>query len=320
MNNVSAKFIFFGSSEFSIIVLKELIKQNWRPLAVVTAPEKPVGKKQVLTATPVKILALGEKIPVLEPEKLDNFFAEDLKKKPVDFFIVASYGKIIPHNILALPYKGCLNIHPSLLPKYRGASPIQTTLLNNDKETGVTIMLMDEKMDHGPIIKQEKMTIDSQIKFQDLHDLLALKGVRLLIKILPDFLNDKVEAQRQDHQKATFSKIIKKNDGEVDWQKTSLQIYNQWRAFHKWPGIFSNLKLNNQKVRIKFLDIDLSNLKKEKNDINLVSVEFFVLDKKLYLSGSDGQLIQIIKLQVEGKKEMLAENFINGYLKSKSNL
>ncbi len=330
MNNNLLKFIFFGSSEFSVIILEELLGQNYRPLTIVTTPDKPSGRKKILTATPVKILALKENIPILQPEKLDEDFLKTLDPRSaglalagtrseavgndeneIDIFIVASYGKIIPKNILTLPRLGCLNIHPSLLPKYRGASPIQTALLNGDKETGVTIMLMDEKLDHGPILSSLACPIAETENFLELHNRLAIMGAELLIKILPDFLTNKIKMTEQNHAAATFSKIINKTDGEISWQKPAREIHNQWRAFHLWPGIFGELIIKNKKIKINFTVINLTkNINK-----NILPGEYEIINKKLYVASGDKYLLEIIKLQPAGKKEMTAAEFINGYLK-----
>jgi len=316
------KFIFFGSSEFSVIVLKHLIDNSYLPLAVVTAPDMPVGRKQILTPTPIKILAQEKNIPVLQPENFvvnKNFCSllQNFGSKQTDIFIVASYGKIIPKNILDLPKFGALNVHPSLLPKYRGASPIQAAILNGETKTGVTIILMDEKMDHGPILSQVDCAISENEIFFELHNRLAEIGAELLIKNIPEFLSGKIKPKDQNHDTATFCKIIKKENGEIDWQKSAKEIYNQWRAYSLWPGIFCQLAINNQQTTIKFIKINIADKNvtptfrsdKSNND-------FFVQNKKLYIAAGDGQMLEIIKLQPEGKKIMTASDFINGYLKN----
>jgi len=263
------KFIFFGSSEFSVIILKHLIEAGYLPLAIVTAPDQPVGRKQILTPTPVKILALEKNIPILQPKKLDDDFYNNVlnslrqladqgnDKKEVDLFIVASYGKIIPKNILDLSKFGSLNVHPSLLPKYRGASPIQAALLNGEKKTGITIMLMDEKIDHGPILSSAKYPISETENFLTLHNRLAELGAKLLIATMPNFLAGKIKPIEQNHKVATFCKIIKKEEGEINWQKSAEEIYNQWRAYADWPGVYSQLAVNNKQLTIKFIEINI---------------------------------------------------------------
>jgi len=332
------KIIFWGTPEFAEIILKKIIQdKNLEVLAVVTAPDKSVGRKHILTSSLVKIFAEKNNISILQPEKLDEDFIKELNNllttptrsnlplatlnlkrredsNSVDLFVVAAYGKIIPLEILEIPKYKSINIHPSLLPKYRGASPIQSTILNAETKTGTTIILMDEKMDHGKIIKSEKLIIKSDDTYTDLHNKLADLSAKILLKIIPDFVNGKIQLVKQEHSKATFCKIIKKSDGEINWENTAEQIYNQWRAFFKWPKIYSQLKINNKKQTIKFLEIKLTNLK-----TNKLAGEFFVENKKLYISCKNKTTLEIIQLQPEGKKIMNAQSFINGYLKIANN-
>lgn len=325
METKSLKFIFFGSSEFSLIVLNELLANGYLPLAVVTAPDQLVGRKQVLTATPVKILALEKNIPLLQPEKLDELVGnKNFCSLQPELFIVASYGKIIPKNILDLPKFGSLNVHPSLLPKYRGASPIQAALLNGDKETGVTIMLMDEKMDHGPILSSVQCSVSKKENFLELHNRLAETGAKFLIKTLPDFLSGKIKPKEQNHEAATFCKIIKKQDGKIDWQKSAEEIYNQWRAYSIWPGIYSQLTVNSKQLTMKFIEINtvetrhwrVSTQWRVSTNANIKPGEFFVENKNLFIACGHNSVLKIIKLQLEGKNIMTAIDFINGYLKN----
>jgi len=346
MNKI--RIIFFGTPEFAKIVLEKLIPAHNLPnkagkqadfeiVAVVTAPDKPVGRKQVLTPPLIKVLAQENNIPVLQPNKLNNEFISKLKELDPDLHVVASYGKIIPQAVLDIPKHGNINVHPSLLPKYRGASPIQSVLLNGDKETGVTIMLMDEKMDHGEIVSSIQCPVSKNEKFKELHDRLANLGADLLVKTIPDYLSGKIKPQEQDHDKATFCKMIKKSDGEIDWQQPAEKIYNQWRALYLWPGIFSDkcLGIKDENLKIKFIELSLINTKNH----NLKPGVFFTLKTKglpavvqldcgvarvegvkagqagLFIVCGNNTALEIKKLQPEGKKIMDAQGFINGYLK-----
>ena len=223
------------------------------------------------------------------------------KLKP-DLVIVASYGKIIPKEILEIPKYGCLNIHPSLLPRYRGPSPIQTTILNGDKKTGVTIILMDKKIDHGPIIAQQeweipnsqptadqpkagKFLISKRFTYSELCKKLANLGVKLLVETIPKWINNEIKAKPQNHLKATYTKILKREDGEIDWSKSDREIERKIRAFNPWPGTFTFIKHKNKTLRIKVLEADIS---------------------------QDNKLI-IKRLQPEGKKPMTFEEFQRGY-------
>ena len=179
----SLNIIFIGTPRFGSIILEGLIKNDYKPFLVITAPDKPVGRKQILTPPPVKIAAQKYNIPVSQPEKIASPQLKDLKP---DLIVSAAYGQIIPKEILEIPQFGCLNIHPSLLPKYRGPSPIQTAILNGDKETGVTIILMDAKVDHGKIVSSIRYKLSSDIDYKKLEGKLAELSIKLLIKTLPE--------------------------------------------------------------------------------------------------------------------------------------
>jgi len=302
--NKKIKIIFFGTPKFAETILQELLKQTaYDIVGVVTTPDKPVGRKQVLAACEVKILAEKNNLPVLSPVKLDDEFLNELKKLKADIFITAAYGKIIPQKVLNISEKGNINVHPSLLPKYRGASPIQTALLNGEKETGTSIMVMDAKMDHGPIIINDQLSIIKDETYTSLSKRLADLSAELLVKVLPKYISGEIEPKEQNHDNATFCKIIKKQDGKIDWHKSAEEIYNIWRAFIEWPGIFD--------MKYKFIEIELSDLKNDKLD----SGTFFVQDKKLYIVCGDKSVLEIKKIQPQGKKVMDASGFINGYLK-----
>jgi methionyl-tRNA formyltransferase len=313
MNN-KIKIIFFGTPKFAEIILEKIIKSdNYEIIAVVTASDEPVGRKQILTASPVKIFAEKNVVKVLQPEKLDEEFYNRLKAvchSEADLFITAAYGKIIPKNILDLPKFGCINIHPSLLPKYRGASPIQSALLNGDKETGITIMKMDEKMDNGPKISEIRYRISETDTTEILMEKMANIGAELLLKTIPDYLEGKIKPQEQNHNEATFCKIIKKIDGKIDWQKSAEQIYNQWRAFQPWPGVFFELRIKNKELGIKIIELSLTDLESQNK-----TGELFIGYNKLLVACGDRKLLEIRKIQPEGKKIMEAKEFINGYLR-----
>jgi methionyl-tRNA formyltransferase len=264
------RIIFIGTPEFGAIILKKLIK-DYKPILVITNPDKPKGRKNVITQSPVKQLAIKNNIPV----------QHDFENLECDLIITAAYGKIIPKDIIELPKYGCLNVHPSLLPKYRGASPIQTAILNGEKETGVSIMLMDEKMDHGPILAQIKHRIDDK-DYPTLEKELAEKGAELLLDIISKYIEGKIKPKEQDHNKATFCKIIKKEDGLIDFNKSPKDLERQVKAFNPWPGVFTFDKKSGK--RIKILEVKVFN----------------------------NELI-IKKVQPEGKKPMDYNDYLKGY-------
>lgn len=280
------KFIFMGTPKFGAIILEGLCKANFKPVLVVTALDKPIGRKQILMPPAVKVIAQNYSISIIQPEKiLDSCLAgrqarlKILDSKP-DLIVVAAYGQILPEEILKIPKYGCLNVHPSLLPKYRGPSPIQQAILRGDKETGVTIILMDEQIDHGPILAQKKTIIGNNETSQQLHDRLATLGAELLIDVIPDWIDGKIKLQPQEEKRATYTKILERETGLIDWKKPAKVIDCQIRALTPWPGTYTIYK--NQRLKIL-----KATLKKDK--------------------------LIIEEVQLEGKKPMSLENFLKGH-------
>jgi len=218
------KIVFLGTPEFGAIILEGLVKNNYKPILVITPPDKPTGRKQILTPPPVKTTARKYNILVAQPEKVRDYQPEIENLKP-DLIIAAAYGQILPKEILEIPRYGCLNIHPSLLPKYKGPSPMQTAILNGDKETGITIFLMDEKIDHGKIVSNLRFSISNKrITSQKLSQKLAELGVKLLIETIPKWIGGEIKTRAQNDSKATYTKPLKKEDGRIDWKKSSAEI------------------------------------------------------------------------------------------------
>lgn len=304
---IKRPIIFFGTSEFSVPFLESLVKNNWPVKLVVTQPEQPAGRHRELRPPPIKIIAEKLRLKIIQPPSLKNIINPNSKFQiPNSIYIVCAYGKLIPADILQIPKYGAINIHPSLLPKYRGPSPIQTALLNGDKETGATVMLLDEEMDHGPILAREKIEIKPEEIYPELSERLARVGAALLLKTLPDWLANKIKPQPQDHAKATFTKLLTREDGKIDWQKPAQTIFNQWRAFLPWPGVYAE-----QKSRIKLIKLKLSDLKAESksNPGQFIKIG----QKNLGVICGDKKILLIAELQPEGKKMMTAEEFLNGY-------
>jgi methionyl-tRNA formyltransferase len=300
------KIIFLGTPIFGAIVLEKLLKNKIKPVLVITKPDKPIGRKKIITPPPVKILAQKHKLSILQPDKIENLDKE-LKKINPDLIIVAAYGEIIPKETLQLPKYGCLNLHPSLLPKYRGASPVQFTVLNGDKETGVTLILMTEKIDQGPIVAQLKIKIEEQKIFcQDLERKLADLGADLLIKTIPDWIKNKIKPKAQNEKKATYTKIIRKEDGKINWSRSALEIERQIRAFSPWPDSFC--KVNNKIMKI----LKASVLKETKiGPKGPTGKTYLATNEQIAVQCKKDYLI-IEELQFEGKKRMTAKNFLKG--------
>ncbi|HPO11336.1 MAG TPA: methionyl-tRNA formyltransferase [bacterium] len=293
---------FFGTDIFAKIILEELIKK-FNVSLIVTKPDEKVGRKQILQESKIAKLAREKHIKCLKPINLKDI-KDELEKNNSDLFIIAEYGKIIPENILEIPKYGAINVHASLLPKYRGPSPIQYALLNNDKKTGVTIMQMDKEMDHGNIILQEELDIEEYDDQISLREKLANLGAKMLIKLLE---NNQLPFQsiEQNHQEATYTKLIEKNDGLINQDDKIQNIINKFRAYKPWPGIFIIYK----NKRIKINDIDYKIYKLENTD--KVINNFVIRDKELFLKDSENYLVKINKLQIEGKNEITSLDFIN---------
>lgn len=233
-------FAFFGTDEFSVGVLDILKEKGFLPSLVVTVPDKPKGRKMLLTPPPTKVWAQENKVEVTQPATLKNFSAAG------DLFVIASYGKIIPKTVLDLPKHGTLNVHPSLLPKYRGATPLESAILGGDQETGVTIMLVDEEMDHGEIVASKKYQVASDEVYETLRDNLAKLGGETLAEVMPKWVAGEIKAEPQNHDQATYTKKIVKEDGLIDLDfscatpsvQQTIEFYRKIRAFHLWPGTY----------------------------------------------------------------------------------
>lgn len=283
MFDKSIKIAFFGNSEFSLIVLKELKKNGIVPDLIVTTPDKPQGRKMILTPTLTKVWAEENSIEYIEPNKLkDEFFLEKIKN--YNLFIVASYGKIIPKIVIDMPEYKVLNIHPSLLPKYRGPSPLQEQILNDEKEVGVSIMLIDEQVDHGAILTQKMVNIANwPVSFLSLQEILARNGAKLLADILPDWIKGKIEAKVQDDSKATFTKKVEKNDGLIDLSQDAYKNYLKILAYEEWPKTYFEIDKKGQKIRI-------------------------IIKKAIWKD----EKLDILSVIPEGKKEMDYKSFLLG--------
>ena len=236
--NKKINFVFWGTPDVASETL-EILKQNgYIPSLIVTSLDAKRGRGLHLEVSPVAIFAEKNNIPCLKPEKLDEEFTLKLSILNLELFIVVAYGKIIPENIVNMPKLGSINIHYSLLPKYRGASPVESAILNGDMETGIAIQKMEFKMDSGPIIAQEKVEIGSKEKAPDLRKRLIKLGGELLVKILPEFVDGKIKTISQDESGATYCKKIKKEDGLIDLNDNSIKNYNKFRAYASWPRTF----------------------------------------------------------------------------------
>ncbi len=293
--------VFFGTQSFGTGILEALLKSGDYSIdAVVTQPDRPIGREQEVVMSPAKQFALHNGLTVLQPENLKNFANDHKDLAKADVFVVCQYGLIIPQSVLDMPKSDTINVHTSLLPKYRGASPIQTALMNGETETGVTIMLMDAKLDHGPILSQEKTTIDKDDTADTLGQKLLMTAGPLLVTTLRQWLDKKITPTPQDDTLATTCKLLSRDDGKLNFSKTADELYNLYRGTTPWPGIYTTW---NGK-RLKLLKISPS-------ATTLPSGEAQIDGTRLFIGCAEGSL-EVHELQLEGKKAQTTPIFIQG--------
>ena len=291
--------VFMGTPDFSVPVLKMLI-ENTNVLLVVTQPDKIVGKNKDVSFSPVKKLALEENIAVFQPVRIRKDF-EELKKIDIDLIVTCAYGQIIPKEVLELPKYGCINVHASILPKYRGSAPIQWCLFNNDDVTGVTIMYMDEGMDTGDIIKIKEIPILESDNVGTLHDKLSILGRDLLLEVLPTIF-DKTNDRIKQGENYTLAPMIKREDERLDFNEEGQKIIGKIKGLNPWP--LANIIINNQEIKV--LEAQFVEKKIEKTSI------IKEIDKKsLGITCKDG-IIYLKKVKPSGKKLMEINSFLNG--------
>ena len=296
------KIVFFGSDQNSANLLAELIQAEYNLELVITKTSKKTGRSQ--KQNPVKKIAEQFNLKILEKDKLNNPESiQAIQGTKATLAILLSYGTMIPLEILDSFPLGIINIHPSLLPQYRGPSPVQTTLLNGEEETGVSIMLLVKEMDAGPIIAQEKVKIDSDDNHETLNNKLFSLGNKLLMNNLEKYIQGEVQAHSQDHSQATYAEIIKKKDGLIDWSNSAEQINNQIKAFYNWPGAYTYF---NDKL-LKIISAQF-----EEKRTNHQIGEVFSDNKRIAIQTREGLLYPLL-VQIEGKQEMEITPFLNGY-------
>ena len=303
------KLIFLGNPEFATKSLASLAADGrFDILGVVTAQDKPVGRGKIITSPPVKKFAQQNNLEVWQPEKLKEL-TEKFQQLAPDFLVVVAYGKLVPKSILDIPKYGCVNVHGSILPRYRGSAVIQAPILNGDTETGVTIMLMDETLDTGPILKIEKMELKGTETAEDVHDTLAELGAKTLPQTLVGLAEGKITAQPQEGS-SSYVKEISKEDGHINWSKPAVEIERLVRGFSPWPGTFSQFAISNLQLgkTVKILATEREVLPVNKYQIG----EAFLDNGRLAIQCGNGALV-ISKLQMEGGKQLPAEEFLRGH-------
>lgn len=303
---MSTNVIFMGTPEFAVPTLKALIETEYDLVAVVTQPDRPSGRGRKLTPSPVKVVAQDAGLRLLQPKSLRTEEAvAELAAFDPDLIVVAAFGQILRKSVLDLPSLGCLNVHASLLPRWRGAAPVAAAIRAGDAETGVTIMLMDEGMDTGPILAQRAIPITPAHSRESLTAELAESGATLLIETLPGWLGGEISPQPQDHELAAMAPRLKKEEGEIDWPQSAAEIERQVRAFHPWPSAFTY----GPRGRFKVLAVEIAPEVTTPKGSEPGTV--FKQQQDVYVTTGRG-VVKLLQVQPAGKKAMSAEAMLNG--------
>lgn len=301
------KLIFMGTPDFAAVALKALVEAGQEVAAVVTQPDRPKGRGKEVQCSPVKTYAVSQNIPVLQPKKIRETEAiEELKKYEADAFVVAAFGQILSEEILKMPRLGCLNIHASLLPKYRGAAPIPWAILDGEKETGVTIMQMDVGLDTGDILFVKKIPIENSDTAESLHDKLADIGAELIVESLNRIEKGDYHPVKQQEKDATYVGKLDKTFGLIQWDENAEAIERKVRGLHSWPSAYTFL--NEKRLKIW----EAKAVEGSKNDETAIGKIVKVEKECFYVATGNGEL-QVTGIQLEGKRKMNVKEFILGY-------
>ncbi len=297
--------VFMGTPEFAVPSLKALLEAGFNVPLLVCQPDRKKGRGHKVQFPPTKELALKHNIEVYQPESIRSSEATaKLSALNVDFFVVIAYGKILPLETLNIPGKACINTHGSLLPKWRGAAPIQFSLLDGDEETGVCTMMMDEGMDTGDILLTRKTGIDENEKVDALSDRLAGMGAELIVETINRF--DELVPVKQDHEKATYTRLLKKEDRFIDWSQEARKVYCHFRAMSPAPGVVTFFR----EKRLLLKSIEYKN---ESADISSNPGEIVRIEKDRFSIACGSGIVDVISCQPENKKQLFAKDFINGF-------
>lgn len=307
------KVVYMGTPDFAVGALESIIKAGHEVSAVVTQPDRAKGRSKELQMCPVKECALKYNIPVFQPERIKRPEAvEELKKYPADIYVVAAFGQILSQEILDIPKFGCVNIHASLLPEYRGAAPIQRVILDGKEKTGVTIMQMDKGLDTGDILMQEEIEISSEETGGSLFDKLALLGAEMIVKALPLIEKGELTPVKQDDSKSSYAAMFSKEDGWIEWTGSAVTVERQVRGCSPWPSAYSSVGAKNLKIWKSCLsEVPAEDMKKAGDDLLPGTVIISGKDKMFVMCG-DAPL-EILEVQLEGKKRMPVKDFLLGY-------
>lgn len=301
----SARLVFMGTPAFAAIVLEGLLRAGWSVVGVVCRPDMPKGRGRKVLPPAAKVTAEARQIPVWQPARMkDPHFLEALRGLRPDLIVVAAYGKILPQEILSLPPQGCYNVHGSLLPAYRGAAPIRRAVMNNEQVTGITIFRMDEGMDTGDILAAESLAIDPEETAGELTERLARLAVSILPAALRDVIQGRARLVPQDHSRATYAPVLRKNDGEILWALSAEEIRNRIRGLDPWPGAYTFWK--GKRLRL------WKALAEPVESSGLPAALLSVSGEGLRVATGKG-VLRVTSLQVEGGRRMTVEEFLRGH-------
>ena len=302
-----ARLVFMGSPEFAVPSLEALLRAGHTVAAVYTQPDRPAGRGRTLTPSPVKAAALAHDLPVYQPERLRRVASDELAALEPEVIVVVAYGLLLPQRVLDIPPRGCINVHPSLLPRHRGASPIAGAVLAGDPETGVTIMQMDAGMDTGPILLQERVIVDPKDTTGTLTERLAPISAELLVRTVDGWLQGQITPQPQDDAQATLTRLITKEDGLLDWTRNAAELARAVRAYQPWPGAFSHWRGQTLKV--------LEAAALPPTGENAAPGQVVSLPGKrgpaVGVQTGDG-VLGLVRVQLEGRKAVTGEEFLRG--------
>jgi len=305
------KLVFCGTPQFAVPTLQALLAAGHEVALVVSQPDRPVGRDAQFTAPPVKQAALAAGLPVTQPEKIRSNaeFRAQLESIAPDAIVVVAYGRIIPPWMLALPRLGCINLHASLLPKYRGAAPIQWAIAMGDAFTGNTTMLLEEGLDTGPILLQQTHEIGDDQTAVDLFEILASAGAPLVVETLAGLADGTIHPQPQNHEHVTFAPLLDREDGRMDFgRRTAHEHYNRWRGFQPWPGAFT--MLDGKKLIVHRMIIAAEPASAQ--PIPAVPGQICVEAGRFFVACAEDTWLELLEVQLEGKKRISADEFLRG--------
>ncbi len=309
-DNTALRVVYMGTPDFAVPALAALIDSHHRVVGVFTQPDRKSGRGKKLRRPPVKVVAEQAGVPVYQPKRVkqNDEALETLRGWQPDVVVVAAYGQILPERILDVPRLGCVNIHASLLPKYRGAAPINWAIVEGEETTGVTIMQMDVGLDTGPMLETHEVAIPADMTAQELHDELAELGGRVIVGALDRLAAGELEPTPQDDAQSSYASMLSKEDGRIDWTKTNVQIANHVRGFNPWPGAFAFHEHDGEQTRVKFHRARPVEGAGEPGEV----LEADPSSGRLVIAAGQGA-IECVESQAPGRKAMNARDFLNGY-------